>query len=60
MGASSSRILGDTPYSREYLQAFKNGFTHRCGNEDSIRFGGMMKGYIRRAFGDELLTSTWR
>jgi FAD/FMN-containing dehydrogenase len=49
-------IHGDT-YSRDHLQAFKNeiydiGVDMRTSY---YRFGGMMKGYIRRVFGDEVV-----
>ncbi|OGR65996.1 MAG: hypothetical protein A2X34_01705 [Elusimicrobia bacterium GWC2_51_8] len=56
-GCEFEPILGDTVYSREYLQAFKNEI-YEIGVEmktSYYRFGGMMKGYIRRAFGDELV-----
>lgn len=56
-GCEFEPILGDTIYSREYLQAFKNEI-YDIGVEmktSYYRFGGMMKGYIRRAFGDELV-----
>ena len=49
-------IKGDT-YSRDHLQSFKNAI-YDVGvdmNTSYYRFGGMMKGYIRRAFGDELV-----
>jgi len=44
-------------YSRDYLQSFKNaiydiGVDMHCSY---YRFGGMMKGYIRRIFGNELV-----
>jgi FAD/FMN-containing dehydrogenase len=50
-------MLGDEVYSRDHLQAFKNEI-YDIGVEmhtSYYRFGGMMKGYIRRAFGDELV-----
>ena len=56
-GCEFEPILGDTPYSREYLQAFKNEI-YDIGAEmktSYYRFGGMMKGYVRRVFGDELV-----
>jgi len=56
-GCEFEPILGDTVYSRDYLQAFKNEI-YDIGVEmktSYYRFGGMMKGYIRRAFGDELV-----
>ena len=50
-------MLDDGVYSRDYLQSFKNevydigvDLGHGC-----TRFGGMMKGYIRRVFGDDLV-----
>jgi FAD/FMN-containing dehydrogenase len=56
-GCEFEPILGGTVYSREYLQAFKNEI-YDIGvemNTSYYRFGGMMKGYVRRAFGDELV-----
>lgn len=44
-------------YSRDYLQSFKNEI-YDIGVDmgtSYYRFGGMMKGYIRRVFGDELV-----
>lgn len=44
-------------YSRDYLQAFKNEI-YDVGVDvgaSYYRFGGMMKGYIRRVFGDEVV-----
>ena len=49
-------IKGDT-YSRDHLQSFKNAI-YDIGLDlktSYYRFGGMMKGYIRRAFGDTLV-----
>jgi len=54
-GCEFEPILGDTVYSREYLQAFKNEI-YDIGVDmktSYYRFGGMMKGYVRRVFGDE-------
>ncbi|OGS06716.1 MAG: hypothetical protein A2270_05480 [Elusimicrobia bacterium RIFOXYA12_FULL_51_18] len=56
-GCEFEPMLGDTVYSREYLQAFKNEI-YDIGVDmktSYYRFGGMMKGYIRRAFGDEVV-----
>jgi len=56
-GCEFEPMLGDQVYSRDYLQAFKNEI-YDVGVElqtSYYRFGGMMKGYIRRAFGDELV-----
>jgi FAD/FMN-containing dehydrogenase len=56
-GCEFEPILGDAVYSRDYLQAFKNEI-YDIGVEmktSYYRFGGMMKGYIRRAFGDEVV-----
>ncbi|MEP6491403.1 MAG: FAD-binding oxidoreductase [bacterium] len=44
-------------YSRDYLQSFKNEI-YDIGVDlgaSYYRFGGMMKGYIRRVFGDEVV-----
>jgi FAD/FMN-containing dehydrogenase len=44
-------------YSRDYLQSFKNEI-YDVGvdiGSSYYRFGGMMKGYIRRVFGDEVV-----
>ncbi len=49
-------IKGGT-YSRDHLQSFKNAI-YDIGlemNTSYYRFGGMMKGYIRGAFGDTLV-----
>ncbi|MBI4802710.1 MAG: FAD-binding oxidoreductase [Elusimicrobia bacterium] len=56
-GCEFEPLLGDAIYSREYLQTFKNEI-YDIGVDmktSYYRFGGMMKGYIRRAFGDELV-----
>ncbi len=56
-GCEFEPMMGDTVYSREYLQAFKNEI-YDIGAEmktSYYRFGGMMKGYIRRALGDEVV-----
>ena len=47
----------DADYSRDHLQSFKNAI-YDIGVElggSYYRFGGMMKGYIRRVFGNELV-----
>jgi FAD/FMN-containing dehydrogenase len=47
----------DGVYSRDFLQSFKNAI-YDIGVElggSYYRFGGMMKGYIRRVFGDEVV-----
>ena len=47
----------DRVYSRDHLQSFKNGI-YDIGVDlgaSYYRFGGMMKGYIRRALGDEVV-----
>jgi FAD/FMN-containing dehydrogenase len=47
----------DADYSRDHLQAFKNAI-YDIGVElggSCYRFGGMMKGYIRRIFGNEVV-----
>lgn len=56
-GCEFEPILGDTPYSRDYLQSFKNEI-YDIGVDmktSYYRFGGMMKGYVRRAFGDAVV-----
>jgi FAD/FMN-containing dehydrogenase len=50
-------LIGDAVYSRDVLQSFKNAI-YDIGLDvgaSYYRFGGMMKGYIRRAFGDEMV-----
>jgi FAD/FMN-containing dehydrogenase len=47
----------DKQYSRDHLQSFKNAI-YDIGIDlggSYYRFGGMMKGYIRRMFGDEVV-----
>lgn len=56
-GCEFEPLLEGGVYSRDYIQSFKNeiydvGLELGCSY---YRFGGMMKGYIRRAFGDELV-----
>ncbi len=56
-GCEFEPLLGDAVYSRDTLQSFKNAI-YDVGIElgaSYYRFGGMMKGYIRRAFGDALV-----
>ena len=56
-GCEFEPTIGDTVYSRDYLQSFKNAI-YDIGVDigaSYYRFGGMMKGYIRRVFGDALV-----
>ena len=56
-GCEFEPMLNDAEYSRDYLQSFKNEI-YDIGvdmNLSYYRFGGMMKGYIRRIFSDELV-----
>ena len=56
-GCEFEPILDDYHYSRDYLQSFKNAI-YDIGVDmgtSYYRFGGMMKGYIRRALGDEVV-----
>jgi hypothetical protein len=56
-GCEFEPMLGDEEWSRDTLQAFKNEI-YDAGLEfgaSYYRFGGVMKGYIRRAFGDALV-----
>ena len=56
-GCEFEPILGDYNYSRDYLQSFKNDI-YDIGVDMGLsyyRFGGLMKGYIRRIFGDEMV-----
>lgn len=56
-GCEFEPMLGDHNYSRDYLQSFKNDI-YDIGVDigtSYYRFGGMMKGYIRRVFGNELV-----
>jgi hypothetical protein len=56
-GCEFEPMLRDTNYSRDYLQSFKNEI-YDIGVDMGLsyyRFGGMMKGYIRKVFGDELV-----
>ena len=56
-GCEFEPMLKNTDLSRDYLQAFKNEI-YDIGVDMGLsyyRFGGMMKGYIRRVFGDEMV-----
>jgi hypothetical protein len=56
-GCEFEPMLGGTTYSRDHLQSFKNEI-YDIGVDlgtSYYRFGGMMKGYIRRALGDEVV-----
>ena len=56
-GCEFEPLIGDAVYSRDTLQSFKNAI-YDIGVElgaSYYRFGGMMKGYIRRAFGNALV-----
>jgi len=56
-GCEFEPILGDSVVSRDRLQSFKNEI-YDIGIDlgaSYYRFGGMMKGYIRRAFGDAVV-----
>jgi FAD/FMN-containing dehydrogenase len=56
-GCEFEPMLGDTAYSRDTLQSFKNEI-YDIGVDigaSYYRFGGMMKGYIRRVFGDAVV-----
>ena len=56
-GCEFEPVMDGTLYSRDTLQSFKNEIYDiglRLG-ASYYRFGGMMKGYIRRAFGDALV-----
>lgn len=56
-GCEFEPMLDDRDYSRDELQSFKNDI-YDIGVDmqtSYYRFGGMMKGYIRRVFGDELV-----
>ena len=50
-------MIGDQVIARDRLQSFKNEI-YDIGVElgtSYYRFGGMMKGYVRRVFGDALV-----
>lgn len=56
-GCEFEPMLRGANFSRDYLQSFKNEI-YDIGVDMGLsyyRFGGMMKGYIRRVFGDELV-----
>lgn len=56
-GCEFEPMLKGMGYSRDYLQSFKNEI-YDIGVDMGLsyyRFGGMMKGYIRRIFGDKLV-----
>jgi len=56
-GCEFEPMLDGGAYSRDYLQSFKNEI-YDIGVDlgaSYYRFGGMMKGYIRRVFGDALV-----
>ena len=56
-GCEFEPMLGNAVYSRDHLQSFKNEI-YDIGvamGASYYRFGGMMKGYIRRVFGDALV-----
>lgn len=56
-GCEFEPMIEGEVYSRDHFQAFKNAI-YDIGVDmgaSYYRFGGMMKGYIRRVFGDELV-----
>jgi len=56
-GCEFEPVVGKAIYSRDHFQAFKNAI-YDIGVElgaSYYRFGGMMKGYIRRVFGDAVV-----
>jgi len=56
-GCEFEPMLFDKTYSRDHLQSFKNEI-YDIGVDmqtSYYRFGGMMKGYVRRALGDEVV-----
>ena len=56
-GCEFEPMLAGSLYSRDYLQSFKNEI-YEIGVEmktSYYRFGGAMKGYLRQAFGDEVV-----
>ena len=56
-GCEFEPMIEGRVYSRDHFQAFKNAI-YDIGVDigaSNYRFGGMMKGYIRRIFGDELV-----
>ena len=56
-GCEFEPMLEGEVYSRDHLQAFKNEIYDIGVDLETTyyRFGGMMKGYIRRVFGDQLV-----
>ena len=56
-GCEFEPMLGGKTYSRDYMQSFKNEIYDIAVDLGTsyYRFGGMMKGYIRRVFGDEVV-----
>ena len=56
-GCEFEPMMDEGIYSRDYLQSFKNDI-YDIGLDlggSYYRFGGLMKGYIRRAFGDAVV-----
>lgn len=56
-GCEFEPMIGTAVYSRDHLQSFKNEI-YDIGVDigaSYYRFGGMMKGYIRRVFGDAVV-----
>lgn len=56
-GCEFEPMIRETEFSRDYLQSFKNDI-YDIGVDMGLsyyRFGGMMKGYIRKVFGDEVV-----
>ena len=56
-GCEFEPVIGDVVYSRDHFQSFKNAI-YDIGVDlgaSYYRFGGMMKGYIRRVFGNEVV-----
>ncbi len=56
-GCEFEPMIGNAVYSRDHLQSFKNAI-YDIGIDigaSYYRFGGMMKGYIRRALGDAVV-----
>jgi hypothetical protein len=56
-GCEFEPMIGDTVYARDHFQSFKNAI-YDIGVDlgaSYYRFGGMMKGYIRRVFGDAVV-----
>jgi hypothetical protein len=56
-GCEFEPMIGTTVYARDHFQSFKNAI-YDIGvdlGSSYYRFGGMMKGYIRRVFGDDVV-----